>query len=457
MDFPLICAIATPEGVGGISIIRLSGKGSREIAKKIFQPHRSFDWEQAKGFALHYGHIVYNEKIYDEVLLALMKENQSYTKEDMAEIQCHGGFLAAKRILELLISLGVQLAQPGEFTKRAFLNGRIDLSQAEAVIETIHAMDDKDLDFSLMRLKGDKGRSFLKIRDDLVALIAETEAVIDFPEDGLDDTVAETIYRRVNAMIVAIDKEIAKAEEGKVYRHGISTALAGKTNVGKSSLMNALLREERAIVTEIPGTTRDVIEDMVVLKGIPLRLMDTAGIRETEDPVEKIGVDKSRASLKKADLILFVTDHNGDFDKEESLILEACENKKVIVVCNKDDIVDYDCEAMETAAKPHPVVFLSAKENRNLDALGEKIRKLFISGVIAPDNSEWVGNLRHKEAFLRAKQHLTEVLKAQEMKMPLDFQVIDLRGALEALGEINGESISMEVLDRIFSEFCIGK
>ena len=206
MDFPLICAVATPEGVGGISIVRLSGAGSWQLAKKIFQPHSPFDWQEVKGFSLHYGHIVYDEKIYDEVLLALMKEDRSYTKEDMAEIQCHGGFLAAKRILELLIALGAKLALPGEFTKRAFFHGRIDLSQAEAVIETIHAMDEKDLDFSLTRLKGDKGRSFLKIRDDLVALIAETEAVIDFPEDGLDDTVAETIYRRVLSMLAAIDK-----------------------------------------------------------------------------------------------------------------------------------------------------------------------------------------------------------------------------------------------------------
>ena len=457
MDFPLICAVATPEGVGGISIIRLSGKGSWELAKTVFRPHSPFDWETAKGFGLHYGHIVYEDKVYDEVLLALMKEERSYTKEDMAEIQCHGGFLAAKRILELLISLGAALAQPGEFTKRAFFNGRIDLSQAEAVIETIHAMDDRDLDFSLTRLKGDKGRSFLKIRDDLVALIAETEAVIDFPEDGLDDTVAETICHRVHGMVEAIDREIAKADEGKVYRQGIATALAGKTNVGKSSLMNALLREERAIVTEIPGTTRDVIEDTVILKGIPLRLMDTAGIRETDDPVEKIGVDKSRASLKKSDLILFVTDHNGGFDEEEKEILRSCEHKKVIVVCNKKDIVDYDQEAMVKAASPYPVVFLSAKENRDLDFLGEAIRELFVTGAIAQDNSEWVGNLRHKESFIRARHHLTEVLKAQDMMMPLDFQVIDLRGALEALGEINGESISMEVLDRIFSEFCIGK
>ena len=243
--------------------------------------------------------------------------------------------MAAKRILDLLISLGAALAQPGEFTKRAFLNGRIDLSQAEAVIETIHAMDEKDLDFSITRLKGDRGRRFLAVRDDLVALIAEAEAVIDFPEDGLEDTVAETIRLRVEKMICAIEKEIAKADEGKVYRQGVSTALAGKTNVGKSSLMNALLREERAIVTEIPGTTRDVIEDTVILSGIPLRLMDTAGIRVTEDPVEKIGVDKSRESLKKADLILFVTDRNGGFDEEEREILNSCAHKKVIVVYNK--------------------------------------------------------------------------------------------------------------------------
>lgn len=457
MDFPLICAVATPEGVGGISIIRLSGKGSHELAEKIFRPHTPFSWEEAKGFALHYGHIVYDEKVYDEVLLVMMKEGCSYTKEEMIEIQCHGGFLAAKRIMELVIALGAKLALPGEFTKRAFFNGRIDLSQAEAVIETIHAMDEKDLDYSLTRLQGSKGRSFLKIRDDLVALIAETEAVIDFPEDGLDDTIAQTIHRRVLAMIEAIDAEIAKAEEGKVYRQGIATAIAGRTNVGKSSLMNALLREERAIVTDIPGTTRDVIEDTVILKGIPLRLMDTAGIRETLDPVEKIGVDKSLASLKKAELILFVTDKNGNFDAEEREILRGCEGKKVIVIGNKEDVIRYDKDVLKEEAAPHPVVFLSAKEGSHLDDLGEAVRQLFVTGAISAGNDEWVGNLRHKESFLRAKEHLLDVIDAGETGMPLDFQVIDLRGALEALGEINGESISMEVLDRIFSEFCIGK
>lgn len=457
MDFPLIAAIATPEGTGGIAIIRVSGEGSWALIEKIFQAKKPFSLKTAAGFRLHYGHIVDGGKVYDEVLLALMKENQSYTREEMAEIQCHGGFLAARRILELLLVHGAQLAQPGEFTKRAFFNGRIDLSQAEAVIETIRAMDEKDLDFSLTRLKGDKGRSFLKIRDDLVALIAETEAVIDFPEDGLDDTVANTIHQRVFALIEAMEREIRKAEEGKIYRQGIATAILGKTNVGKSSLMNALLSEERAIVTDIPGTTRDVIEDTVLLKGIPLKIRDTAGIRETEDPIEKIGVDKTREAMEKADLILFVTDQDDGFDAEEREIMAAFGSKKVIVVCNKSDLILYDEDKMKRAAAPYPVVFLSAKEKQNLETLGETIHALFMAGEITQNSDEWVGNLRHKEAFLRAKSHLKEVLRSQELQMPLDFQVIDLRAALETLGEIDGVTVSMEILDRIFSEFCIGK
>lgn len=457
MDFPLIAAIATPEGVGGIAVIRLSGEGSWALTEKIFQPPKPFSLKTADGFRLHYGHIVYDGKVYDEVLLALMKENKSYTREEMAEIQCHGGFLAARRIMEVLFTLGAKLAQPGEFTKRAFFNGRIDLSQAEAVIETIKAIDEKDLDFSLTRLKGDRGRSFLKIRDDLVALIAETEAVIDFPEDGLDDTVAQTIHQRVLFLIEALEKEIRKAEEGKIYRQGIATAILGKTNVGKSSLMNALLSEERAIVTDVPGTTRDVIEDMLLLNGIPLKIMDTAGIRQTEDPVEKIGVDKSRESMRKADLILFVTDKDDGFDEEERQIMAAFGDKKAIVVCNKSDVVRYDQDKMKVAAAPYPVVFLSAKEKKNLETLGETVRSLFIAGEISQNSDEWVGNLRHKETFIRAKSHLQEVLQSQEKRMPLDFQVIDLRAALEALGEIDGVNISMEILDRIFTEFCIGK
>ncbi len=457
MDFPLIAAIATPEGTGGIAIIRVSGEGSWALIEKIFQAKKPFSLKTAAGFRLHYGHIVDGGKVYDEVLLALMKENQSYTREEMAEIQCHGGFLAARRILELLLVHGAQLAQPGEFTKRAFFNGRIDLSQAEAVIETIRAMDEKDLDFSLTRLKGDKGRSFLKIRDDLVALIAETEAVIDFPEDGLDDTVANTIHQRVFALIEAMEREIRKAEEGKIYRQGIATAILGKTNVGKSSLMNALLSEERAIVTDIPGTTRDVIEDTVLLKGIPLKIRDTAGIRETEDPIEKIGVDKTREAMEKADLILFVTDQDDGFDAEEREIMADFGSKKVIVVCNKSDLILYDEDKMKRAAAPYPVVFLSAKEKQNLETLGETIQALFMAGEITQNSDEWVGNLRHKEAFLRAKSHLKEVLRSQKQHMPLDFQVIDLRAALETLGEIDGVTVSMEILDRIFSEFCIGK
>ena len=458
MDFPLICAVATPEGRGGIAIIRLSGSGSWALAQKLFAPQNDMDWEHIPGFSLRYGHIVDPEthKIYDEVLLALMRENASYTREEMAEIQCHGGFLAARRILTLLIANGAKLAEPGEFTKRAFFHGRIDLSQAEAVIETINAIDERDLDFSLTRLKGDRGRCFLAIREELLNLIAETEAVIDFPEDGLDDTVAVTIAARVGALLAEINREIKKAEEGKVYRQGIATAILGKTNVGKSSLMNAVLREERAIVTDIPGTTRDVIEDTVILSGIPLKIMDTAGIRATADPVEKIGVDRSREALARADLILFVIDHNG-LDSEEEQLLASCAGKKVIVVCNKSDAVAYDEDALRAMAAPHPAVFVSAREGDRLEDLGATVKHLFLAGEIVANNNEWVGNLRHQESFLRAKHHLEEVLTSQAAAMPLDFQVIDLRSALEALGEIDGENISMEILDRIFSEFCIGK
>lgn len=457
MDDPLIAALATAEGRGGIAIVRLSGGHAWEIAQKIFRPHRPFDWDTVAGFSLHYGHIEYENKIYDEVLLALMKEHASYTREEMAEIQCHGGFVAARRILELLMSLGVAMAGPGEFTKRAFLSGRLDLSQAEAVMETIEAQGERDLDYSLRRLKGQKRERFLALRDDLLSLIAETEAVIDFPEDGLDDTVAETIRHRISVMMEALDREIKKAEEGQIYKEGIHTVILGRTNVGKSSLLNALLAEDRAIVTDIPGTTRDTIEETAVVNGVPLKIVDTAGIRDTSDPVEKIGVDRSIEAVKKADLVLFMLDSTKPFTEEDRQILDTIGNKKAIVLLNKCDLDSEYKESLRATVAPLPLLEISAREQQNLDALGDTIRDMFLQGAIAADHGEWVGNLRHKEIFLRAKHHLNEVLKAQDMSMPLDFQVIDLRSALEALGEISGESISAEIIDRIFSDFCIGK
>lgn len=457
MDHPLIAALATAEGRGGIAIIRLSGDGAWNMIKQIFRPQRPFDWSTVVGYSLHYGHIVCKDIVYDEVLVALMKEHASYTREQMAEIQCHGGFVAARKILELLLSLGVTMAEPGEFTKRAFLSGRLDLSQAEAVIETIEAQGERDLDFSLRRLEGQKGKRFLALRESLLSLIAETEAVIDFPEDGLDDSVAQKIGQRVGPMIETLNHEIKKAEEGRIYKEGLATVILGRTNVGKSSLLNALLAEERAIVTDIPGTTRDTIEETAVIGGVPLKIKDTAGIRETLDPVEKIGVDRSKEAVRNADLVLFVLDQTEPFSEEDQRILETIGNKKTIVLLNKCDLPSDHSDALRNAVAPLPVLEISAKEEINLEALGNAIHQMFLKGEIAAESGEWVGNLRHKEIFLRAKYHLEEVLKAQEMAMPLDFQVIDLRAALEALGEIGGESISSEIIDRIFSDFCIGK
>ncbi len=456
MENKLITALATPQGVGGIGIIRLSGEGAWDLVKKIFCPKKEMSWDAIKGFNLHYGTIEYDGILYDEVLVAFMKPGSSYTREEMSEIQCHGGFVAAGRIIELIISLGGSLASPGEFTKRAFLNGRLDLSQAEAVIETIEASGERDLDFSLRRLTGKKGADFLAIRRELVDLIARAEAAIDFPEDEIDEEIVTEITAAAKRIVVKLSEEIRKAEEGQIYRQGIKTVILGRANVGKSSLLNALLREERAIVTDIPGTTRDTIEERVILKGIPLTIVDTAGIRDTQDPIEKIGVDRSREAVDNCDLLLAVFDAAEGLTLEDQEILAYARRKKAIVLLNKCDIAAAN-EKLEEASSPLPYLYISAKEGLNLEALGDLVEKMFLSGAVSQSNDGWVGNLRHKEIFIRAESHLKAVIEAGERGVPLDFQVIDLRGALEAMGEINGENISSEIINRIFADFCIGK
>lgn len=455
MEDRIICALGTAPGVGGIAIIRLSGAGTWEVIKKIFKSRKDMDWDNASGYTLRYGNIEYENKLYDEVLVALMRAGASYTGEEMSEIQCHGGTVSARRIMELLFSLGCSLAEPGEFTKRGFLNGRLDLSQAEAVIETIEAGGERDLDFSLQRLKGDKGRDFLAVRDELLSLIAQAEAVIDFPEDGLDDELTQVVSTKAGEIIEKLDLEIKKAEEGRIYKEGLKTVILGRTNVGKSSLLNALLREERAIVTDIPGTTRDTIEEKILLNGVPLVMVDTAGIRDTADPVERIGVNRSREALDNCDLVLAVFDAGQGFTLEDKEILEYTKGKKAIALLNKCDVTE-DSRELEKAVAPLEYLYISAKEGINLDKLGGLIEAMFFSGAISQGNG-WVGNLRHREVFLRAKHHLTEVINAAEAGIPLDFQVIDLRSALEAMGEISGETITNQIIDRIFSDFCIGK
>lgn len=458
MESPIIAAIATPAGAGGIAIVRLSGEGTWSFIETLFRPHHPFDWERATGFSMHYGEIVFEDTVYDEVLLALMKRNASYTREEMAEIHCHGGILVARRILSLLIERGATMAERGEFTKRAFLSGRLTLAQAEAVRETIGAQSTRDLDFSLRRLEDKQNHSFLDVREQLLHLIATAEAAIDFPEDDLDDVTSNQIIRAAEEILALVKREIAKAERGKLYREGLRTAILGRTNVGKSSLLNAMLQEERAIVTAIPGTTRDTIEESIVLGDIPLHLIDTAGIRDTTDPVESVGVDRSRRVASDCDLVLFVFDGHEGLLSEDVDILRGIGDKHIIAIANKADLPSAEnLESYASYVAPHPLVALSAKEGTGLDALRASIEDMFFEGNLVIGDHEWVGNMRHRESFLRAQTALESVLTAAKRGMPLDFQVIDLYAAVKAFGEIGGEDFTEEILDRIFSEFCIGK
>ncbi len=452
-----IAAIATGKGLGGVAIIRVSGEGAKALAKKIFVPALPMaarDWD--KGYRLHYGHIRYGNETYDEVLLVLMNSGGSYTREEMVEIQCHGGVLVARRILELLFALGVREAKPGEFTKRAFLNGRLDLSQAEAVLETVAAVSPRDLSHTLTRLEG-RGKGPLdEVEAALLGILARAEVAIDFPEDGIDEITADEMVKLVRETIARLDLEIEKARIGAIYREGIPTAILGRPNVGKSSLLNALLAEDRAIVTDIPGTTRDVIEAAVLLGDVPLLIMDTAGLRQAQDPVERLGLAKTHEAAAKSALILLVIAET--FGEAERDVVAAYGTKEIIVLVNKDDLPLEEARRQELidAISPLPHLFISAKERQNLEAIGGLVAQAFQLGKLK-DETGWIGNRRHAEAFLRCRHHLEEVLAAKENQLPLDFLTIDLRFAIEALGEISGKGVGEALLDRIFQDFCIGK
>ena len=457
MNSALIAAIATPAGVGGIAIVRLSGAGAWDCVQRLFTPAKPLCWDNVPGYSLHYGHLVADGRVYDEVLLALMKEDRSYTGEEMAEIQCHGGSVVARDILELLLRHGALPAERGEFTKRAFLSGRLDLSRAEGVRETIEAIGRRDLDFSLRRLRGDVESPAARLRDRLLNAIAAAEAVIDFPEDGLDDSTAAALCATAQEISAALEHEIAKAERGRLFREGVATAIVGCVNVGKSSLLNALLGRERAIVTDLPGTTRDTIEETVVLGELPLRLIDTAGIRRAQDPVEAEGVERSRAALRASGLILFLFDgHLGFTPADEALFAELGE-APVIVLANKADLgLRVDTAAL--AARLHcPVLPFSAKDGQGVEELTAQVARFFLGGTLVIDESEWVGNLRHRDSFMKAREHLQALCDTAADGLPLDLLLVDAYAAVQALGEIGGENVGEDVLDRIFSQFCIGK
>lgn len=455
-----IAAISTPLGEGGIGIVRISGSEALGIAEKLFYPHQQRDLQNI-NFQLVYGYIKdpATGDFVDEVLLSVMRAPHTYTKEDVVEINCHGGFLPTRKILALVLAAGARLAEPGEFTKRAFLNGRLDMTRAEAVIDIIRATTDEALQLAVGQLKGGLAQKINGIQATLLGLVALIEAHIDFPEDDVDEYQTEDINRQLEALAGEITRLLQGAETGKIYREGLKTVIAGKPNVGKSSLLNVLLREKRAIVTDIPGTTRDVIEEVINIKGLPLVIMDTAGIRATDDAIEKIGVQKTKTSIETADLVLLVFDVASGLEDEDLEIAELVRNKRGIKILNKIDLTASAglVAKVQNILSRWPLVEISVLSEAGLAELEEQIYQLATGGTVIPRDGVMVTNVRHKHQLQKSLLHIQEAQAAIEAGLTLDLIAVDLRDAWEAMGEISGTVITENIVDKIFADFCIGK
>ena len=458
MTSDTIAAIATALTNSGIGIIRVSGNEAFDIVDRIFRPkNKRKKLKEEKTYTVHYGHIQDGDEIIDEVLAIIMRGPHSYTAEDTVEIDCHGGVLVMKKILETVIKYGARIAEPGEFTKRAFLNGRIDLSQAEAVIDVINSKNNYALKSSVSQLSGSMSKKVKELREKLLFEIAFIESALDDPEHISLDGYPEKLKVTVNDMQEELNRALSTFDSGRVLSEGIRTVILGKPNAGKSSLMNVLVGEERAIVTDIAGTTRDTLEENIRLHGISLNIVDTAGIRETEDVVEKIGVDKARANADDADLLIYVVDGSCPLDENDYQIMNLIEGRKSIVLLNKTDLemVLTPEEIKEKTGKE--VVAVSAKEQRGIDLLEEKIKELFLSGEIDFNDEVMITNVRHKTAMSEALKSLSLVKQSIEDQMPEDFYSIDLMNAYEQLGTIIGESLEDDLVNEIFNKFCMGK
>lgn len=453
-----IAAVATAMTASGIGIIRISGPGSREIAGKIYRSKGGKKRiENVPSHTIQYGFICDEDEIIDEVLVMVMDAPRSYTGENTVEIDCHGGVLAMKRVLEKVVKYGARPAEPGEFTKRAFLNGRIDLSQAEAVIDVINAKNEYALKSSISQLRGNIQRVIKEIRQGIIYQIAYIESALDDPEHISIDGYGDTLKGEISLLKEKLNGLLDTVREGKLMKEGIKTVIVGKPNAGKSSLLNLLVGEERAIVTDIAGTTRDILEETIVLHGISLRMIDTAGIRDTDDVVEKIGVKKALENAKDADLILYVVDSSLPLDENDKEIIELLKAKKAIVILNKMDLQQQVTEEDLKEKTNHPVVAVSAKEEEGIELLEAKIKELFFEGNLSFNDEIYITNMRHKAALEDAKRSLELVENSIEMQMPEDFFSIDLMNAYEALGSIIGESVGEDLVNEIFSKFCTGK
>ncbi|SHI15432.1 tRNA uridine-5-carboxymethylaminomethyl(34) synthesis GTPase MnmE [Sporanaerobacter acetigenes] len=455
-----IAAISTAMGEAGIGIVRMSGKESLSIASSVFKGKTIENLKEAVNRRLTYGQIYdpEDETVVDEVLIVYMKKPQTYTREDIVEIYCHGGVIAVKKILEILLKNGARLAEPGEFTKRAFLNGRLDLSQAEAVIDLIKAKTDKSYSVSLNQLEGSLSIKVNEIRNILLNMLAHIEVSIDFPEEDVEEVTYDELLKDSQKVLEEIDKLLSTAERGKILREGLNTVILGKPNVGKSSLLNAILRENRAIVTDIPGTTRDIIEEYVNIEGIPLKIIDTAGIRDTEDLVEKLGVDRAKNVVEKADLIIAVFDASRSLTKEDEDIINIVKEKRSIVLLNKTDLPnEYDVEELSNYIPDKKIISTSIANGEGIEELEKTIVDMFYSGEVELSGEAIVTNMRHTDMLNRARKNIIDVISGIEMNVPLDCIEVDVKNCWNYLGEISGETVSEDILDKIFSEFCIGK
>lgn len=459
MDLDTITSISTPMGEGAIGIVRLSGPQAIEIADKLYKGKHLLN--DVPSHTINYGHIIDPEskEVIEEVMVSVLRAPKTFTREDIIEINCHGGILTINRVLELTMTYGARMAEPGEFTKRAFLNGRIDLSQAEAVMDFIRSKTDRASKVAMNQIEGRLSDLIKKQRQSILEILAQVEVNIDYPEyDDVEDATTEFLLEQSKEIKQEINRLLDTGAQGKIMREGLSTVIVGKPNVGKSSMLNNLIQDNKAIVTEVAGTTRDVLEEYVNVRGVPLRLVDTAGIRETEDIVEKIGVERSRKALSQADLILFVLNNNEALTQEDYTLYEVVKNEDVIVIVNKMDLEqNIDINEVKDMIGDTPLIQTSMLKQEGIDELEIQIRDLFFGGEVQNQDMTYVSNSRHISLLKQARQTIQDAIDTAESGVPMDMVQIDLTRTWEILGEIIGETASDELIDQLFSQFCLGK
>ncbi|MFD1392714.1 tRNA uridine-5-carboxymethylaminomethyl(34) synthesis GTPase MnmE [Lacticaseibacillus jixianensis] len=456
-EYDTIAAISTPPGEGAISIVRLSGETAVQTANKLF---KGKDLTKVATNTINYGHIIDPDTgaVVDEVMASVMRAPHTYTCEDIVEINCHGGIVGTNRVLQLVLGAGARMAEPGEFTKRAFLNGRVDLTEAESVMDLIRAKTDRAMQVAVDQLDGDLRTLITNLRQEILEVLAQVEVNIDYPEYDTDQMTTKLLREKAELVLSRVDELLQTANQGKVLREGLATAIVGRPNVGKSSLLNHMLQEDKAIVTDVPGTTRDVLEEYVNVRGVPLKLVDTAGIRKTEDKVEKIGVARSRKAIVQADLVLLVLDASQPLTAEDRELIAATKAKKRIVVLNKQDLPQQlDLDELAQLVPAEQLIRTSMRDAAGVAALDKQITALFFGGIENSQSTVMVTNARQSGLLRQAKASLKSVLAGIDAGMPIDLVQIDMTAAWDKLGEITGDAAPDELITQLFSQFCLGK